>query len=241
VNDVSPGCWERRLFEGEIDAALVYGPKIFCRLIRPHPCCDIVEWTGARKPRLQAVGCVDQNVFIFFERSGVAVLATGQFPNWPASASPAPQARQAQPAELARAARLVIVLMTEWHCANRGRPLGPQTAAKPEGVYTLPPSRAKSWACWPSSCCTGEHRQGGADRTGRHHVLSCFSEGRLRRYRIDNLQARCLMLGLLAGGTHVGREARRSLFRCRDGCKRRSTDRPCTGTCVGTEQIQIWS
>jgi hypothetical protein len=100
---------------------------------------------------------------------------------------------------------LVIVLMTEWHCANRGRPLGPQTAAKPEGVYTLPPSRAKSWACWPSSCCTGEHRQGGADRTGRHHVLSCFSEGGLRRYRVDNLQARCLMLGLLAGGTHVGR------------------------------------
>jgi hypothetical protein len=165
----------------------------------------VTLWDGPApgKPRLQAVGCVDQNVFIFFEIGTVAVLATGQFPNWPATASPAPQVRQAQPAELARAARLVIVLMTEWHYANRGRPLGPQTAAKPEGVYTLPPIRAKSWACWPSSCCTGEHRQGGADRTGRHHVLSCFSEGGLRKYRVDNLQARC-MLGLLAAGTHVG-------------------------------------
>src|SRR5260370_25351142 len=70
VNDVSPCCWEWRLFPREIDAALIHGPEIFCRRMRPRPCLDILERTSPGSPRLQALRCINQNVFILANSSG---------------------------------------------------------------------------------------------------------------------------------------------------------------------------
>jgi hypothetical protein len=47
------------------------------------------------------------------------MLATSQFPNWPACAVLASQAPSAGSVELGRAVCLVIALMTEWHLATR--------------------------------------------------------------------------------------------------------------------------